>query len=478
MLVQAKPWRARRGSSDHWLQGLHRFDAARGANSASFERRRFRMLCIASGLIMLIFTPWAISDILLGRVALFLSDLYFLVMAGLVVLLARQSLLRVASLLFTIAAFVGVVGLSVVVDVPSATLPRATQIYLIPLTVVAYFLLQYEVRNLRTAVPVLNLVAFVVLATTSSSFGFSPMVSEAERGLANNFASLLAAIALYAALTVMHREARESTALERAFGVAIMNGEIEAYLQPQCTAEGALIGAEALMRWRHPTRGYISPAEFIPMAEHSGLIVPAGEQLLGKVCELLNRWEGDAALSHVRVSVNVSPMQLLAAESAERLLSRVSSNLAARKVLKFELTESMFVEDFEMVHGRMMQIRASGIAIALDDFGTGFSSLNYLRRLPLDQLKVDQAFVKDLPAAPDASKIARTIVQLGKDLGLEVVAEGTETAEQVRALQEMGCEIFQGFFFSRPIPAEAFEALAQELHDGTRSLRPAAVPSC
>jgi len=475
MLVQAKPWRAWHGSSDRWLQSLHRFEAARGANNPSFERRRFRMLCLASGLMALNFTPWAINDIALNRVVLALTDLYFLLMAGVVVLLARLALLRVASLLFTAALFIGIVGLSVAVDVPSAALPRATQIFLIPLAVAAFFLLRHEGRVLRAVIPLLSLSAFVVLATTSSNFGFSPVVSDAERGLGSSYAPLLAAIALYAALTVMQREARESTELERAFGVAIMNGEIEPYLQPQCTAEGELTGAEVLMRWRHPKRGYVSPAEFIPMAEHTGLIIPAGEQLLSKVCALLNRWEGDAALRHIRVSVNVSPTQLLTAEAADRLLSRVSARLRARQVLKFELTESMFVEDYETVRSRMMQIRASGISIALDDFGTGFSSLNYLRRLPLDQLKVDQSFVKDLPADPGASKIARTIVQLGKDLGLEVVAEGTETAEQVHALQEMGCQIFQGFLFSRPIPAEVFERLAQDLHAGTRSLRPAAV---
>ena len=451
---------------------LRRFNAAEGAFSPAFNRRRANTLRMGSYLMIMAAVPWAAYFAHIGHLIPALFESTF-VLAGLSVLsLTRARLLRVGSLLFSLAGLVMIVGLSVAVDVPTPAVPRATHLYLIPLTVAAYFLLQNEVATIRVGVPVLSLAAFVLLATSGDSYGFLPVMDDPSRRNAVGFVALFTSVGLYATLHVMLREAKESTALEQAFTIAIAAREIEVYLQPQCTADGRITGAEALMRWHHPQRGYISPAEFIPMAERSGLIIPAGALLLSMVCKLLQRWESDPALSPLCVSVNISPAQLFSGDAADRLLAKVPDSVVQRGALKFELTESMFVHDFEMVRARMDRIRARGIGIALDDFGTGFSSLNYLRQLPLDQLKVDQSFVRDLASDVNADKIARTIVQLGQDLGLQVVAEGTETAEQVNALQDMGCRIFQGFLFSRPLPAEAFETLAQDVSAGRRSLVP------
>lgn len=465
------------GDPGLWLDGLRRLNSAEPAVSPAFDRRRGRLLRLGSGLILISALPWACYFAALGRLMPALCELACVLAAALVLALTQRRLLRLASLLFTGSGMLCVIALALAVDVPHAGVPRSAQLFLIPLTVAAFFLLQNEGPPVRIGLPLLGLGAFVVLTASPASFGFTPLMDAAGRGAALWFVATFTALALYAVMVVMLREAKESSALEEAFTQAIEAGEIETYLQPQCAADGRILGAEALMRWRHPQRGYISPAEFIPMAERTGLIIPAGEQVLAAVCAALQRWEQDPLLRSLSLSVNVSPAQLLSGGGAARLIDKVPAAVAARGVLKFELTESMFVRDYQTVHAKMARIRAHGIRIALDDFGTGFSSLNYLKQLPLDQLKVDQTFVHDLPENVNAGKIARTIVQLGQDLGLEVVAEGTESLAQVAALQEMGCQVFQGYLFSRPLPIEAFERLARDVHLGRRSLAPQMAPA-
>jgi len=461
-----------RGGTSPWADRLRRLNAAEPPGSPTFNRRRGRLLRLGSGLILLSATPWTVFFAVTGRPLPALCELALVIAALLVELLTRRKLLRLASLLFCVCGVLGIIGLSLLVDVPTAAVPRSSQLFLIPLTVVALFLLQNEAARLRIGLPVFSLAAFVLLVANPGNLGFTPIMDETGRRAALWFVAAFSAMALYAAMVVMLREARESSVLEEAFTQAIAAGQIETYLQPQCTADGRIVGAEALMRWHHGPRGFISPAEFIPMAERSGLIIPAGEQLLETVCEALQRWADDPQLRALSLSVNISPVQLFSGSAARRLIDKVPASVTARGALKFELTESMFVRDYETVRAKMAQIRAHGIGIALDDFGTGFSSLNYLKQLPLDQLKLDQTFVNDLPGDVNAVKIARTIVQLGQDLGLEVVAEGTETLAQVEALQAMGCQIFQGFLFSRPLPLEAFERMVREVHEGRRSLAP------
>jgi len=460
------------GRSGFWAERLRRLSASEARHSPAFNRRRGHLLTLGACLILLSATPWALFFAFTGRPVPALCEIGLALAACLVLVIKRLRLLRLASLVFTVAGVLGITALSLLVDVPTPAVPRSSHVLLLPLAVTAFFLLQHEGPRLRIGLPVLSLGAFVLLSASPGSLGFQPIMEEDGRRAALWFVSGLAGLALYAAMVVMLREATESSALEEAFGRAIAAGEIETHLQAQCDADGRLLGAEALMRWRHGSRGYVSPSEFILMAERSGLINQAGNQVLESVCAALLRWEHDPALRALTLSVNISPMQLFSGGAANRLLDQVPASVSARGVLKFELTESMFVRDFETVRSRMAQIRARGIGIALDDFGTGFSSLSYLKQLPLDELKVDQTFVQDLPGDVSAGKIARTIVQLGQDLGLSVVAEGTENLAQVQALQEMGCQVFQGYLFSRPLPVEAFESLARDVHQGLRSMAP------
>ena len=223
--------------------------------------------------------------------------------------------------------------------------------------------------------------------------------------------------------------------------------------QIQVNQLGAPIGAEALVRWQHPTRGRVSPAHFIPLAEESGLILPLGQWVLDTACAQLRAWAGQPATAHWTMAVNVSALQFAQADFVEAVTQTVQRSGVNPALLKLELTESMLVGNVPDVISKMCALKAVGVCFSLDDFGTGYSSLSYLGRLPLNQLKIDQSFVTDLQIDSNNAVIARAIVALGHSLNMKVIAEGVETIEQRDLLAAYGCDAFQGYYFGRPMPA-------------------------
>jgi EAL domain-containing protein (putative c-di-GMP-specific phosphodiesterase class I) len=232
------------------------------------------------------------------------------------------------------------------------------------------------------------------------------------------------------------------------------------HYQPQVTLIGGVTGAEALVRWQHPEHGMVSPAEFIPLAEETGLIVPLGNWVLETVCVKLSEWALQPGLANLTIAVNVSVRQFRHPDFVEQVLAVLENTGADPRRLKLELTESIFVDDIEDIIQKMLTLKDKGIGFSLDDFGTGYSSLSYLKRLPLEQLKIDQSFVRDVLIDPNDASIARTIVGLAQSLGLGVIAEGVETEGQRDFLSRSGCCTYQGYFFSKPLPIEMFEAFA------------------
>lgn len=229
------------------------------------------------------------------------------------------------------------------------------------------------------------------------------------------------------------------------------------YYQAQVDALGNVTGAEALLRWPHPVRGMVSPCEFIPLAEETGQILLLGNWVLETACEQLVEWSRHPARAHLTLSVNVSARQFYEKGFVDYVLGLIDYSGANPRKLKIELTESMLAEDLENIVSKMTILRARGIGFSLDDFGTGYSSLSYLKRLPLDQLKIDQSFVRDLLTDPNDVAIAQTIVALARSLGLSVIAEGVETEAQKQVLAQHGCYAYQGYLFSRPLPVLGFE---------------------
>jgi EAL domain-containing protein (putative c-di-GMP-specific phosphodiesterase class I) len=258
----------------------------------------------------------------------------------------------------------------------------------------------------------------------------------------------------------MQAAVRARAALELDLRTGLAQGQFELFYQPQMD-NGRINGCEVLLRWRHPRDGFVSPAAFVPLAEDTGLILPLGEWVLQTACQQLAAWAQQPALAHLSLAVNVSPRQFHQAGFVPQVLAALASTGADARRLKLELTEGLLLQDVEDTIEKMAQLKGYGVGFSLDDFGTGYSSLAYLKRLPLDQLKIDQSFVRDVLTDPNDAAIARTIVALGTSLGLRVIAEGVETEAQREFLARNHCHAWQGYLLSPPVPAAQFEALVQ-----------------
>ncbi|MFQ3789416.1 EAL domain-containing protein [Halomonas sp. A29] len=255
------------------------------------------------------------------------------------------------------------------------------------------------------------------------------------------------------------REARLT--LERELRHAIENGELSLHLQPQVDSRRHVIGAEALVRWQHPARGYISPGEFIPLAEESGLILPLGYWVLQEGCRLLGEWRQSPEFCELKLSLNVSVRQFQQPDFVDQVLTSIYRHAVVPSHLTLELTESLLLKDPEGTIEKMLLLRRIGVSFALDDFGTGYSSLVYLKALPLDTLKIDIAFVRDLSHDTQSTPIAAAIVALAQSLELAVIAEGVETEIQRDVLAGLGCHLYQGYLFGRPVPIEEFRPILE-----------------
>jgi diguanylate cyclase (GGDEF)-like protein/PAS domain S-box-containing protein len=250
-------------------------------------------------------------------------------------------------------------------------------------------------------------------------------------------------------------------ALEAALRKAADSNELCLYYQPQVDRDGQVMGAEALLRWLPPNAEAISPARFIPLAEETGLIIPTGLWVLEHACAQLGRWQSDPRTQHLLLSINVSARQFHQPDFVDQVRETILAFGIDATRLKLELTESVVLDRVDHVIARMQTIKGLGVSFSLDDFGTGYSSLSYLKRLPLDQVKVDQSFVCDLAHDQSDAAIVRAILAMSQSLGLNVIAEGVETAEQRDFLMEHGCTYFQGYLFGRPAPIEAFPVPAK-----------------
>ncbi|AKF11544.1 diguanylate cyclase/phosphodiesterase (GGDEF & EAL domains) with PAS/PAC sensor(s) [Sandaracinus amylolyticus] len=264
----------------------------------------------------------------------------------------------------------------------------------------------------------------------------------------------------------MQQTARERLDLEHQLREAMRSGQLSLHYQPKYSiATRQLVGAEALLRWKHPQRGMISPGRFIPVAEDSGLIVPIGTWALNEVARQCKRWS-DAGLEYGRVSVNVSGLQFVRHDFVGTVKRAVRAASIPPERLELELTETIVMGEVEQAIVRLSALRSLGVRVSVDDFGTGYSSLAYLQKLPVDVLKIDRSFVQELDReglpAEQARSLAQAITFLGHQLGLDVLAEGVETPTQLEQLANVGCDEVQGYLFGKPMPPDAFERHVRE----------------
>jgi EAL domain-containing protein (putative c-di-GMP-specific phosphodiesterase class I) len=341
-------------------------------------------------------------------------------------------------------------------DGPSAEVPRVTHLYLLPLAMLGYFNYLRRKSYFQLAVTAASVCAFIVLSSTYYVFPFAQPIADDIRSAGIWFNSFLATGMMWGCMVLIQREFSRPGALMIELRKALRNDELQLHFQPQVNGDGTLIGAEALLRWKHPQRGLVPPNDFIPAAEDAGLMPVLGGWVLQEACRTLARWSDDPAMRGLTLAVNVSPHQFHVEGFERFVMETVRFHQIDPTRLKLELTESVLVQGLAQTVEKFETLRASGIGLSLDDFGTGYSSLSYLRQLPLDQIKVDRSFVKDSLESERGAALIKSIIQLGLDLGFVVLAEGIETSAQHDFLLECGCREFQGYLFGRPMPAEAF----------------------
>ncbi|HEY9872303.1 MAG TPA: EAL domain-containing protein, partial [Candidatus Obscuribacterales bacterium] len=265
-------------------------------------------------------------------------------------------------------------------------------------------------------------------------------------------------LAVNQALEQINIEMSEQQALEADLHLALERKQLQVYYQPQISTQtGKIVGAEALLRWHHPERGFISPAIFIPLAEKSDLIVSIGEWVFSTACRQTKAWHTDK-IGHLQIAVNLSGRQFDQLNLRQRLEPILTDTGLDPKYLKLELTESILVQNADLALRQLNSLKALGVQIAIDDFGTGYSSLRYLQQFPFDILKIDQCFIRQLNNAKTIA-ITIAIIQMAHSLHLKVIAEGVETEAELAFLREHNCDEIQGYLFSRPLPVAEFEKL-------------------
>ena len=246
--------------------------------------------------------------------------------------------------------------------------------------------------------------------------------------------------------------------IKRDLKEALLQHQFELYYQVQVDDNGAPVGAEALLRWLHPTKGYISPADFIPIAEESQAIISIGDWVIDAACAQLKQWESNELTRTLSLSVNISAKEFRAENFVEKLKMTIRHHAINPSKLRFELTEGMLISDINGAIETMNKLNELGIYFELDDFGTGYSSLQYLKRLPVYQLKIDRTFVRDVVESVNEQGIVRAIIAMAEALQIRVLAEGVETKAQRQHLADIGCNYFQGYLFGKPVPIDQFEA--------------------
>lgn len=331
--------------------------------------------------------------------------------------------------------------------------PRSAHQYLLALGVVSVLMTRDDVASIRYGFPALCLACYALLAGSDFTLHVGPPVTQGPHVWGAWFDQIVSVAVVFLALHVLQTDSVRLDGLAADLKHAIEGSQLALHYQPQVDACGRVLGAEALLRWQHPRHGAISPAEFVPLAERHGLMPQLGHWVLRQACVQLAQWTADPLMRPLVLAVNVSAQQFDLESFVPRLMRLLAEHEVAPQRLKLELTETALARDIEAVIRKMQTLRRRGVALALDDFGTGFSSLSQLRRLPLDQLKIDQSFVQELGRGAEGEAIARAIVAMGSSLGMDVIAEGVETPQHKDALARMGCRHYQGYLFARPMPA-------------------------
>jgi EAL domain-containing protein (putative c-di-GMP-specific phosphodiesterase class I) len=420
---------------------------------------RVRMLlAIGTVALLLMSIAWGVYYLVEQKWVLMCLHLSGFCLGILVMSLIAHNRVRLAAIIMAHALLVIINAISLL-DTPSHGGARSVHMFFLPVAAAATLAFRKDNMYLRAILPLLMLVGFMLYGPTHIGIREVALLPPADIVPLKVWINyIVALILLGVTLLVMQTDITIRNSLYADIRAALIKDEFCLYYQPQVSATGTIFGAEALLRWKHPTRGMIAPGTFIGVAEETGLIHPIGVWVLKKACEQLVIWSKNPLTADLTISVNVSALQLRQPDFVQEVIDIVSRSGAPASKLKLELTESIFATDVAATTQKMKALCDFGIRWALDDFGTGYSSLNYLKHLPFEQLKIDQSFVRDLQTNQNDKAIVRTLIVLSKNLNMMLIAEGVETTAQLDMLLKKGCMKYQGYLFSRPLPMPEFES--------------------
>ena len=424
---------------------------------AHIEQRRVQRMRVFTCVIMATLAfGWSCFFAWTGQ-WLIVASLLFLMCSAVAtfLLLQGRGVGAVTDVLVFGSVMVVVSGIALLCDGPDRHTPRSVHLFLLPLAVASFMAFRYRKPWQSYVISGLSLALFLALTVTTwtpfPELTFPEHVRDVGKWL-NGAAAMLVMLML---LHVLHTDASQHSSMERAMQTALHEEQFVLHFQPQLNQAQQVTGAEVLVRWQHPQRGLLPPGVFIDHAERNGLMVPLGQWILEKTCDLLHQWQQDPLLRHLDLAVNVSQTQFRQESFVPDVLGAVARHGIDTDKLELELTETLMVLNMEELQQKMQALRDVGIRFSLDDFGTGFSSLSHLRQLPLQTLKIDRSFVTDLPHESNSTTIVQTLLGLAKSMQLTVVAEGIETAAQRDCLLSLGIDVGQGFLYAPGLDAEA-----------------------
>lgn len=419
------------------------------------EFRLNRMLYICCLVLICIDIPWGIYNIFNGQWDQVVIRFLLITVGGVSFALLRIGKVLHASIVLATLSFI-VFSLLSIYDLPTEHMQRTVHIFFLLIGIASFIGFKDEHYALSYAFPMICFIAFGFFGSSRWGMDIPYALNANERVIGAWLNNIIALTMIFVLFHVMQSSVKQANAMEVELRRALSHNQFKLYYQPQSGEEGQVIGAEALIRWHHPTNGQITPDEFIPLAEQMGIIRQMGHWVLGTACAQLVKWSQKPETATLSLSINVSAEEFKQDDYVAQVLSVLQRSGAQPSLLKLELTESMLVNDVDDIITKMTALKAAGVRISLDDFGTGYSSLTYLKKLPLDQLKVDQSFIHEMLSSTQDEAIVRTVVSLAQHMALDVIAEGVETEEQRQFLESIGCFTIQGYLLSRPLNIHDF----------------------
>lgn len=371
-------------------------------------------------------------------------------------ILAMRGLFFRSLLLAQIACLLYVVFFCYRYDVSNHLFQRTTHLYIPVIALVGYIIYQQTKSKFQIAIILVSLLLFILFSSNARFLSINNITVKDFQALGTWINPLFATTLFVGIIVAMHTDFSKRKNSVKAIQNALYNDQFILLYQPVVNLNGKVTGAEALIRWNHPSSGLVSPGAFIPDAQEAGMMPMIGEWVISQAFKDLLYWQENANTRHLTISINITADHFMQPDFVRKMLYQVKVKNIPCQQVRLELTESVFVSEPHIVAARMDELAAAGFRFSLDDFGTGFSSLSTLRRLPLNQIKIDRSFVTGASINAKGAVIARNIARMGTELGLEVVAEGIETPYQWAMMKEYGCTVFQGFFFSPPISTDDF----------------------